>query len=52
MNEFFISWAVTTVLTLLEIVIKNPNSKEQYRKQFRKIVQKILLAYPEFKEDN
>lgn len=45
MNDFLINMGINVVLTLLGQVIKNPASKESYRRAMLKIHNAIKLAF-------
>ena len=44
-NDFLINMGINVVLTLIGGFIKNPKSKEQYRKAMLKIFNAIKLAF-------
>lgn len=45
MNDFIISMGINVVLTLLGQVIKNPKSKDNYRRAMLKIHNAIKTAF-------
>lgn len=46
MNDFFFNLGVTAVLSILEVVIKNPKSRATYRRVMTKLRDKLNEAYP------
>ena len=49
MWKFWISFAISTTLTMLSVAIKNPETKEKYKEVLYNLYLQILLTYPEFK---
>jgi hypothetical protein len=49
--DFLFDLGVSALLTTLRSVIKNPKSKEQYKKVMFKIYTQIKLAFPEFENE-
>lgn len=51
MDNFWIDFGISIVITTLRGAIRNEKTKEQVRKAMKKVYTTILQAYPEFKEE-
>ena len=50
-TQFLFSYAVSTILNIIPLTLKNPAQKAKYFAALRKVVLSILAAYPELLND-
>jgi hypothetical protein len=45
LEEFLIGWAINTILTVLRMVVKNPEKKKALESAMRKVYESIGTVY-------